>query len=166
VSALWRVGLKARGLSVGLVGFVCTYCALSAGMGAGLHKDYAGPAPVRHFSPPLFRIPWSSLISSSSGVLSAPTIHRNALPALGSSCGWHYLLRYYSTSPCTFGRRVVCRSMISGTSSSSTGIAHITSDKGLNTHRGARLRECSCKSWFFMRKLLTVHPVIPLRIPS
>jgi hypothetical protein len=51
VSALWRVGLKARGLSVGLVGLVCTYGALSAGIGAGIHKNYAAPAPVRHFNP-------------------------------------------------------------------------------------------------------------------
>jgi len=47
VSALWRVGLKARSLSVGLVGLVCTYCALCAGIGAGIHKDYAAPTPVR-----------------------------------------------------------------------------------------------------------------------
>jgi hypothetical protein len=61
VSALWRVGLKARGLAVGLVGLVCTYCALAASIGAGIHKDYGTPTPVRHFN--LFRTLWSSLTS-------------------------------------------------------------------------------------------------------
>jgi hypothetical protein len=54
VSALWRVGLRARGLAVGLIGLVCTYCALAAGIGAGIHKDYGAPTPVRHFNPSSF----------------------------------------------------------------------------------------------------------------
>ena len=54
MSALWRVGLRARGLAAGLVGLVCTYCALAVGIGAGIHKDYAGPTPVRHFNPSSF----------------------------------------------------------------------------------------------------------------
>jgi hypothetical protein len=51
VSALWRVGLKARGLAVGLVGLVCTYCVLAAGLGAAIHKGYGAPTLVRHFAP-------------------------------------------------------------------------------------------------------------------
>ena len=54
MSALWRVGLKARGLSVGLVGLVCTYGALAAGIGAGIYEDYGAPTPVRHSNPSSF----------------------------------------------------------------------------------------------------------------
>jgi hypothetical protein len=43
--------MRARGLAVTLVGLVCTYCALAAGIGAGTHKDYGTPTPVRHLNP-------------------------------------------------------------------------------------------------------------------
>jgi hypothetical protein len=79
------------------------------------------------------------------------------LPVHTSLCGWRYLFRYLSTSLCTFGRRVACRSMKrSGTSSSSTGMGRTTSEKGLNTHRGVPRGECSCKPYSLsLRKLLS-----------
>jgi hypothetical protein len=46
--------MKARRLSLGLVGLVCTYCALAAGIGAAIHKNYGAPTPVRHFNPSSF----------------------------------------------------------------------------------------------------------------
>ena len=46
--------MRARGLAVGLVGLVCTYGAVAAGIGAGMHKNYGAPTPVRHFNPSSF----------------------------------------------------------------------------------------------------------------
>ena len=60
-----------------------------------------------------------------------------------SGCGWHYLLRCYCTSHCTFGQRVAWRSMRrSGTSSTC-----LTSTNGWHTHRGVRRWGCFCKPY-------------------
>ena len=48
-----QFGLYARGLALSLVGFAHIYIALWVGIGAGLHKNYDTPTPVRNL-PNLF----------------------------------------------------------------------------------------------------------------
>jgi len=45
VTALWQVGLRARGVAFGLVCLVCIFDALWVGIGAGIHKNYEAPTP-------------------------------------------------------------------------------------------------------------------------
>ncbi|KAI0254073.1 hypothetical protein BJV78DRAFT_1388661 [Lactifluus subvellereus] len=45
VTALWRVGIQARGFAFGLVGLACVFTALWVGLGNGLHKNYEVPTP-------------------------------------------------------------------------------------------------------------------------
>jgi len=45
VAALWRVGLEARGVALGLVGLACVFIALWVGIGASIHKNYEVPTP-------------------------------------------------------------------------------------------------------------------------
>ncbi|KAI0246387.1 hypothetical protein BJV78DRAFT_1286463 [Lactifluus subvellereus] len=45
VTALWRVGIQARGFAFGLVGLACVFTALWVGLGNGLHKNYEAPTP-------------------------------------------------------------------------------------------------------------------------
>ena len=47
MGALWRVGLRARGYAGILVGLTWIFSALWVGIGAGIHKDYETPTPVR-----------------------------------------------------------------------------------------------------------------------
>jgi len=49
VAALWRVGLEARGFALFLVILVTIFGALWVGIGAGIHKHYETPTPVRYF---------------------------------------------------------------------------------------------------------------------
>ena len=53
VTALWQVGLRARGVAFGLVCLVCIFDALWVGIGAGIHKNYEAPTPVRYLTQPL-----------------------------------------------------------------------------------------------------------------
>jgi hypothetical protein len=48
VAALWRIGLQAHGLSLGLISLACVFIAVWVVIGAGIHKnDYETPTPVR-----------------------------------------------------------------------------------------------------------------------
>jgi len=42
---VWKVGLKARGVAIGLVCFACVFITLLVAIGAGIHKNYAAPTP-------------------------------------------------------------------------------------------------------------------------
>ncbi|KAI0266782.1 hypothetical protein BC834DRAFT_954142 [Gloeopeniophorella convolvens] len=44
-TALWRVGLQARGFAFGMVGLACLFIALWVGIGTGTHKNYEVPTP-------------------------------------------------------------------------------------------------------------------------
>ena len=44
---MWRVGLQARGVAVGLIGLACIFIALWVGIGATSHRNYETPTPVR-----------------------------------------------------------------------------------------------------------------------
>ncbi len=46
VTAVWRVGLKARGVAVGLVCLAFVFITLWVTIGAGMHKNYETPTPV------------------------------------------------------------------------------------------------------------------------
>ena len=54
---MWRVGLRARGFALCLVGLVCIFIALWVGIGAGIHKTYETPTPVCYFNPCSFALP-------------------------------------------------------------------------------------------------------------
>jgi hypothetical protein len=45
VAALWRVGLQARGVAVGLIFLACVFIALWVGIGARSHHNYETPTP-------------------------------------------------------------------------------------------------------------------------
>jgi hypothetical protein len=47
VAALWRVGLQARGVALGLVCLTCLFVTLWVSIGASIHKNYETPTPVR-----------------------------------------------------------------------------------------------------------------------
>ena len=57
--AVFRVGIRARGVAFGLVCLACVFIALWVAIGAGIHKDYYTPTPVRNS--PLFLPILSSL---------------------------------------------------------------------------------------------------------
>jgi hypothetical protein len=48
VTALWSVGIEARGVAFGLVVFICVFIGLWVGLGDGLNKNYEAPTPVCH----------------------------------------------------------------------------------------------------------------------
>jgi hypothetical protein len=48
IAAVWHVGLKARGVAVGLVCLACVFITLWVAIGAGIHKNYETPTPVRN----------------------------------------------------------------------------------------------------------------------
>jgi hypothetical protein len=71
-----------------------------------------------------------------------------------SFCGWRYLLRYFSTSRCTFGRWVgYLSTKISGTSSTYMP-PKIKLDQ--NTHRDAPHGRCFCESYIQASELRNV----------
>ena len=50
VAAVLQVGLKARGVALILVCLACVIIAVCVAVGAGTHKNYATPTPVRNSS--------------------------------------------------------------------------------------------------------------------
>jgi hypothetical protein len=48
VAALWRVGLQARSVALGLVCPACLFITLWVGIGASVHKNYETPTPVSY----------------------------------------------------------------------------------------------------------------------
>ena len=48
---MWRVGLKARGVAAGLVCLAFVFITLWVTIGAGIHKNYETPTPVRNSTP-------------------------------------------------------------------------------------------------------------------
>ncbi len=64
---MWKVGLKACGIAVGLVCLACVFITLWAAIGAGIHKNYETPTPVRNST--LFFTILSSLFTLLGSVL-------------------------------------------------------------------------------------------------
>jgi hypothetical protein len=64
---VWRVGLQARGVALGMVCLVCIFIILWVAIGAGIHKNYETPTPVRNS--PLFFPILSSLLTLLGSVL-------------------------------------------------------------------------------------------------
>ncbi|KAH9973578.1 hypothetical protein BGW80DRAFT_1459057 [Lactifluus volemus] len=56
VTTLWSVGINARGLSFGLVGFICVFVVLRAGLGDGLNKNYEAPTPYWYWISDRFNV--------------------------------------------------------------------------------------------------------------
>src|SRR5216684_2156647 len=86
VTAVWRVGLKARGVAVGLVCLSCVFITLWVAIGAGMNKNYETPTPVRNstlFLSDAFLAAHSARVSIGAG--SALSSRENAL--LGSTSG-------------------------------------------------------------------------------
>jgi hypothetical protein len=52
---VWPVGLNSRGVALSLVSLTCIFVTLWTAIGAGIHKSYETPTPVRD-SPLLFPI--------------------------------------------------------------------------------------------------------------
>jgi len=48
VAAVLQVGLKARGVALGLVGLACIFIMLWVAIGASIHNNYETPTPVRN----------------------------------------------------------------------------------------------------------------------
>jgi hypothetical protein len=67
VAAVFQVGLKTRGVALGLVCLVCVFTILWVAIGAGIHKNYETPTPVRNS--PLFFPTLSSLLTLLGSVL-------------------------------------------------------------------------------------------------
>jgi len=59
---VWKVGLKARGVAVGLVCLACVFIMLWVAIGENVHKKYETPTPVRNST--LFFPILSSLLGS------------------------------------------------------------------------------------------------------
>jgi hypothetical protein len=79
VTAVLRVGLQARGVALGLVCLVCVFITLWVAVGAGIHKNYETPTPVRN-SHLLLAIPSSLLtLLGSVLVLDQPSIPARTL---------------------------------------------------------------------------------------
>ena len=141
VAAAWQVGLNARGVAFSLVCLACVSITLSVAIGAGTHKNYDTPTPVRN-----------PLLSFSNYFLTADTTRvsigagsvlgsrESALAPNTSGCGSHYSLRHCCTFRCISGRRVSGRLMNSPIFIGGMLI------RGLNTHRGGQRWECFCKS--------------------
>jgi hypothetical protein len=51
---VWQVGLKARGVALGMVCFTCVFITLWVAIGESIHKNYETPTPVRLLDPILF----------------------------------------------------------------------------------------------------------------
>jgi hypothetical protein len=50
ITALWGIGINARGVAFSLVGLTCVFIALWVGIGNGIHKNYESPTLVGHFN--------------------------------------------------------------------------------------------------------------------
>ena len=94
VAALWQVGLHARGVALGMVCLVCVFITLSVAIGAGIHKDYDAPTPVRLLNPVFFHLFLTADTTRVSiGAGSILSTWACALVMYSSGCGSHYLLR-------------------------------------------------------------------------
>jgi hypothetical protein len=140
VAAVLQVGLKARGVALSLVCFTCIFVTLWVAIGAGIHKNYETPTPVRN-SPLIISYPFlvADTTRVSIGAGSALSSRENALLANTSGCGSHYLPQQSYTFHCITGRKVSGRSM------KSTSFIGGTLIRGLNTHRGGHHWECFCE---------------------
>ena len=91
VTALWKVGLEARGFALFLVFLACLFVVLWVSIGTAHHKNYEMPTPVCYLT--LF-FPTScsplTLLGVSIGAGSALVTWANALVVNTSGCGWHY----------------------------------------------------------------------------
>jgi O-antigen ligase len=67
VAAVLQIGLKARGVALSLVCLICVFITLWVAIGAGIHKNYETPTPVRNS--PLFFPILSSLLTLLGSVL-------------------------------------------------------------------------------------------------
>jgi len=67
VAAVFRFGVKARGVAFGLVCLTCVFITLWVAIGAGIHKNLETPTPVR--SSPLFCPILSTLLTLLGSVL-------------------------------------------------------------------------------------------------
>ena len=74
-----QVGLKARGVALSLVCLACIFIVLWVAIGAGIHKNYETPTPVRN-SPFVFFLILSMLtLLGSVLVLDRPTVSARTL---------------------------------------------------------------------------------------
>lgn len=90
VAVLWQVGLHARGVALGMVCLDCVFITLWVAIGAGVHKNYETPTPVR-YTIPFFSTVFSLLIllGVSIGAGSVLSSRAYALAANTSGCGSH-----------------------------------------------------------------------------
>jgi hypothetical protein len=134
----------ARGVALSLVCVACIFITLWVAIGAGTHKNYETPTPVRNSSLILY-YPLSTADANRVriGAGSALNIQESALLVNTYGCGSHYLPPQYYTFRSITGRRVSGRSM------TSTGFIGGTLIRGLNTHRGGQHWECFGKPSLF-----------------
>ena len=75
VAAVLQVGLKARGVALGLVCLACVFITLWVAIGASIHTNYETPTPVRNL-PLIYPVLSSLLILLGSVlVLDQPSVH-------------------------------------------------------------------------------------------
>ena len=74
MAAVFRVGLRARGVAFSLVCLTCVFITLWVAIGAGIHKNYYTPTPVRNS--PLFLpiLPSLPILLGSVLVLDKPSV--------------------------------------------------------------------------------------------
>jgi len=54
ITALWGIGIKARGFAFSIIGLVCVFIALWVGIGNGINKNYEAPSPYWCWISPRF----------------------------------------------------------------------------------------------------------------
>jgi hypothetical protein len=78
-----QVGLKSRGVALGLVCLACIFITLWVAIGAGIHKNYETPTPVRDLLSPipssLLTLPGSVLVLDQPSVPARTPWRRNDL---------------------------------------------------------------------------------------
>jgi hypothetical protein len=100
-----QVGLKARGVALGLVCLTCVFIVLWVSIGASIHKDYETPVPVRES--PSFIPTLSSLLTPLGSVL---VLDRPSL--LGRTLWWRNRLDVGRTA--CFGNTVYSTLFLGG----------------------------------------------------
>ncbi|KAH9961213.1 hypothetical protein BC827DRAFT_1203226 [Russula dissimulans] len=55
ITALWRVGIEARGFAFAIVGLTCIFIALWVGIANGVHRTYEAPSPYWCWISPRFK---------------------------------------------------------------------------------------------------------------
>ena len=143
VTALWEVGLQARGVALGMVSLVCILIALWIAIGASIYKKYETPTLVCY---PISSVSHSFLVADITRVsIGAGTVLNSGAHALvvnTSGYGSHYLLPQHYISQYISGQKVTCLSM----KSAGTGFTSRAPVRGLDTHSGELHWECFCKS--------------------